>query len=221
MPAPPALPRRRLEPPDGPRAAARAHGAVARPRPLKRWRYVGVYGAGADAVRRRASASAGVPQALLGGVGPRRAACCASARVCAGAARGAARGGVRVRDRDVPIDAARSSRPASRSRSSPPRRALHLDAQAAGARARDGRRSTAAARGRRGRPRRRLRRLPRARTRAGAGAPASARRPTAARSPGTSSTACTTRRPTASARCGSTARAPRSPPARFAPTSAP
>ena len=189
-----ALPRRRATAPRGsPAAAGRCR--CARARPLKRWRYVGVYGPGADAVRghgARRRRAAG----LLGGVGPRR--------------RGALRErtGLRPRRRRrcptarcasptaTSHSTSRSSPPASRSRSSAATaRAYDLDAQArrcapAGTVTLDGRRVAR----RRARPGRRLRRLPRARAPRGTGRRGRAPRRPASRSRGTSSPASTTRR---------------------------
>ena len=203
-----------------------APGADAAPlgrRPLKRWRYVGRLRARADALRRRGARSAGLPQSfwavwdrearrLRERTRPRAAAAsrCPTA-LCAS------------RDRERRASTWRSSPTASRSRcAQPPRRARTSGRASSPVRARGHVHARRAARSRSTRAAcRRLRRLPRARHRLVAGAPASASRPTARRSRGTSWPASTTRRAAASARCGSTACRARSGRSRSPTTSTP
>ena len=170
-------------------------------RPLKRWRYAGVYGRRAHGLRGVGAHRRGAA-VVLGRLGPRRAPPGRDDAVRAGRRRPRRRRAPRARAAHARRPRARAGRAARRD-AEPPRRRVDLDAQAAGARA--GARSSPAG-GRATSTRAGSSTTPRATTRAsrrGPGAPASARRPTARRSGGTSSPASTTRRRPASARCGS------------------
>ena len=119
-------------------------GACARSggRPLKRWRYVGVYGADADALLRRASASAGLPQAFWAVLGPRDGRC-ASARASAPAPSPSATARAARRDRGVAIDLALDGRRRPSRSSAATAAQYDLDAQAGRVRARGSVGSTA------------------------------------------------------------------------------